>query len=87
MTRFRLWLTDVLAGVGTWFYDLASTVDPGPLGEVCPDCGVPTTVPLDKPCPECAIRAEEQRRDDAIYRSGREDGYVEGCRDMEARFQ
>ena len=34
-------------------YALAGRIDPGPVGEVCPDCRVPVVRNADDSCPEC----------------------------------
>lgn len=81
--RARLRLTDALADAGTFFYDLAAKVDPGPQGEPCPDCGVPTTIPKDQPCPECADIIVEKRREEAIMSSAYEAGYEAATRSRE----
>lgn len=78
MTRLRTWLADRCADLGTFFYDLAGTLDPGPIGEPCPDCQVPVVRGRDGSCPECESRQEIRRLEDAIYQSGYDDGMAGG---------
>lgn len=74
-SRVRERLSGLCFDAASAIYEWGISLDPGPQGEPCPDCGVPTTVPKDQECPECRDRWEAKKRDEALHGAAYEEGY------------